>query len=173
MNEGISVRTCNQQDIDTLVSLAIKTFRDTFDEFNTPGNMLLYINKTFTRKNIEQEMKEPGTVFFLAFDSRRAAGYAKIRTSEKPAALDTPAIEIERLYAHREYLGKRVGHMLMQTCLAFAKKKGYETLWLGVWEKNSRAISFYEKNGFEKFGQHTFMLGNDAQTDWLMKKELS
>lgn len=174
MNEGISVRTCNQKDVDTLVSLGIKTFRDSFDEFNTPENMILYINKTFTKKIIEQEMKQPGTVFFLAFDGRKAAGYAKMKASAAPEEIkDTAVLEIERLYAHKEYLGKRVGYMLMQTCLAFARKKGCQTLWLGVWENNARAISFYEKNGFVRFGQHTFMLGNDSQTDWLMKKELN
>ena len=173
LNEGISVRTCNQKDIETLVSLGIKTFRDTFDEFNTPQNMLLYINKTFSKKNIEQEMKVPGTVFFLAFDGRKAAGYAKVRSSEKPAGLNhDPVLEIERLYAHNDYIGKRVGHILLQTCLAFAKKKGCRTLWLGVWEKNARAISFYEKNGFVRFGEHPFMLGHDEQTDWLMEKML-
>ena len=173
MNEGISVRTCNAKDIDTLVSLGIKTFRDTFDEFNTPENMIVYINKTFTRKIIEQEMKEPGTVFFLAFDGRKAAGYAKIKASQAPEGLPyTCALEIERLYAHKSYLGKRVGYMLMQTCLSFAKKKVSPAVWLGVWENNARAISFYERNGFVRFGQHTFMVGNDAQTDWLMKKEL-
>lgn len=172
MNEGISVRTCNPKDIDTLVSLGIKTFRDTFDEFNSPENMLLYINKNFTRKKIEEDMKEPGIVFFLAFDGRNPAGYAKIRASERPVGLNSAALEIEKLYAHRKYHGKRVGHMLMQTCLAFAKKKGYQTLWLGVWEHNPRAISFYEKNGFQKFGQHTFILGKEEQTDWLMKKDL-
>jgi len=173
MNEGISVRTCNPKDIDILVSLGIKTFRDTFDEFNTPENMIHYINKTFAKKAVEQEMKQHGTVFFLAFDGRKAVGYAKIKTSETPAEINHfPALEIERLYAQKEYIGKRVGFMLMKTCLAFAKKKGCQTLWLGVWENNSRAISFYKKNGFVKFGQHTFMLGKDAQTDWLMKKEL-
>jgi ribosomal protein S18 acetylase RimI-like enzyme len=173
MNEGISVWTCNAKDIDTLVSLGIKTFRDTFDEFNTPENMILYINNTFTRKIIEQEMKQPGTVFFLAFDGRKPAGYAKIKASQNPDGLsDASALEIERLYVHKSYLGKRVGYMLMQTCLAFAKKKGYREVWLGVWENNARAISFYERNGFMRFGQHTFMLGTDPQTDWLMKKVL-
>ena len=174
MNEGISVRTCNQKDIDALVALGIKTFRDTFDEYNSPENMIRYINDTFTRKIFEHEMKQPGTEFFLAFDGRRPAGYAKIRSSHPPVGLNSrAALEIERLYAHRDYIGKRVGHMLVQTCLAYAKKKGTKTLWLGVWENNQRAISFYEKNGFVKFGEHAFMLGDDAQTDWLMKKELS
>ncbi|HEX8040043.1 MAG TPA: GNAT family N-acetyltransferase [Chryseosolibacter sp.] len=174
MNEGISVRTCNAKDVDTLVALGIKTFRDTFDDFNTPENMIRYINSTFTKKAIEHEMSEPGTVFFLAFDGRNVAGYAKIRSGHQPQGLnDGAALEIERLYAHRHYIGKRVGYMLLNTCVSFAKKKGCRTLWLGVWENNSRAIAFYEKNGFKRFGQHTFMLGNDAQTDWLMKKELN
>ena len=173
LNEGISVRTCNQKDIETLVSLGIKTFRDTFDEFNTARNMLLYINKTFTKKQIEQEMKEPGTVFFLAFDGRRAAGYAKIRSSVRQANQNPDTdLEIERLYAHKDYIGKRVGHILLQTCLTFAKKKGFKSLWLGVWEKNARAISFYERHGFIRFGDHPFILGHDEQTDWLMRKEL-
>jgi ribosomal protein S18 acetylase RimI-like enzyme len=171
--EGISVRTCNHKDIDALVALGIKTFRDTFDEYNTPQNMIRYINDTFTRKITEHEMSQPGTAFFLAFDGRKPVGYAKLRSSNPPADLNsTSALEIERLYAHRDYIGKRVGHMLMQTCLAHARKKGIRTLWLGVWEHNARAIAFYEKNGFQRFGHHTFMLGDDAQTDWLMKRDL-
>jgi ribosomal protein S18 acetylase RimI-like enzyme len=173
INEGISVRTCNHKDVDVLVSLGIKTFRDTFDEYNRPDDMIRYISTTFTKKNIEQELKEPGTIYFLAMDRRKAAGYAKLRSSEVPPELDaTSAIELQRLYAHRDYIGKRVGHLLMSACLIYAKKKGAKTVWLGVWERNVRAITFYEKNGFTKFGEKTFMLGNDAQTDWLMKKDI-
>lgn len=173
MNEGISVRTCNEKDIDVLVSLGIKTFRDTFDEFNSPENMMLYINKSFNRKTIEQDLKNPEIVYFLALDGRTPVGYAKIKISPLPEGpAESPALEIERLYARKDYHGKKVGYMLMKTCLAFAKKKGVSVVWLGVWENNARAISFYEKNGFARFGQQTFMLGNDAQTDWLMKSEL-
>lgn len=156
------------------MSLGIKTFRDTFDDFNTPENMLRYINKTFTKKNIEREMTEAGTVYFLASDGRKPAGYAKLRASQQPEGLEvTSALELERLYAHNDYIGKRVGYMLMKTCLDFARKKGCKTIWLGVWENNARAIAFYQKLGFERFGQHTFVLGDDQQTDWLMKKELA
>lgn len=173
MNEGISVRTCNEKDIDTLVALGIKTFRDTFDDFNTPENMMRYINKTFTRKAVQEEMRQPGTVYFLALDGRQPAGYAKIRSSENlPELGDVAALEIERLYAQRQYIGKRVGYMLLKACEDLAKKKRAGAVWLGVWEHNVRAMAFYEKNGFKRFGQHTFMLGEDAQTDLLMKKDL-
>ena len=174
MNEGITVRSCTPADVDTLLSMSIKTFRDTFDEFNTPENMLLYINNTFTKKKIEAEIKKPGTFFFLALDGRKGVGYAKIKQTENNALpKGKPAFEIERLYVQKEYIGKRVGFMLMQTCLSIARKQACKILWLGVWEQNHRAISFYEKNGFKKFGQHVFMLGNDAQTDWLMSREVT
>jgi ribosomal protein S18 acetylase RimI-like enzyme len=174
MNEGVSVRTCNAKDIETLVALGIKTFRDAFDDFNTTANMMKYINKTFTFKALAEDMKRPGTIYFLAVDDRKPAGYAKISAAPLPDGVDdASALQIERLYAQRQYLGKRVGYMLMKTCVDFAQKKGARTLWLGVWENNSRAIAFYEKNGFRKFGQQSFMLGDDTQTDWLMKKELT
>ena len=174
MNEGISVRTCSQKDVETLVALGIKTFRDTFDDFNTPENMMRYINKTFTVKAIEEDMKRVGTIYFLALDGRTPAGYAKMSSWHIPDALDDPtALQIERLYAHAQYLGKRVGYMLMKTCIGFAQKRGARTLWLGVWENNSRAIAFYENNGFKKFGQQPFMLGDDVQNDWMMKKDLA
>ena len=82
-------------------------------------------------------------------------------------------IEIERIYVRKEYLGKKVGGLLMKKCLELAQQKGYTLVWLGVWEHNAKAIAFYEKWGFEKFGSHAFLLGNDLQTDWLMKKNLN
>lgn len=173
MNEGISVRTCNEKDVDVLVSLGIKTFRDAFDEFNTAENMMLYINKTFNRKVIERDLKNPAVVYFLALDGRVAVGYSKVKIAPLPEdGNDSFALEIEKFYARKDYHGKKVGYMLMKTCLAFARKKALPAVWLGVWENNARAIAFYEKNGFVRFGQQTFVLGNDAQTDWLMKKEL-
>ncbi len=173
MNEGISVRTCNVKDVEALVALGIKTFRDTFDEYNDTDNMIRYINDNFTKKIIEHEIKQPGTVFFMAQDGRKPVGYAKIRSANPPPELgDVTALELERLYVQRDYKGKRVGHLLLQTCLSHARKKGAQIMWLGVWEHNHHAISFYEKHGFQRFGEHTFMLGNDAQTDWLMKRAI-
>lgn len=170
MNESVSIRNCSLKDAQAIVSLGIRTFRDTFDELNTPENMMLYLNKNFTLKKIKEEIQEPDAVFFIAEKDEEAIGYARVRKS-KPEGLDgNSALEIERMYADKKYIGKRIGHLLMNTCLHFARDNGYNTVWLGVWEHNLHAIEFYKKWGFEKFGTHTFMLGNDAQTDLLMKK---
>lgn len=175
MNESVTIRSCTLQDSEAIMSLGIRTFRDTFDEMNTPENMMLYLNQNFTLKRIRDEIKEPGSLFFIAeseFD--QPIGYARVRHSPPPEALrGTNALEIERIYADKKYIGKRVGYLLMNTCLHYARDNGYDTVWLGVWEHNDRAIEFYEKWGFEKFGQHLFMLGNDPQTDLLMKKHIN
>ena len=88
------------------------------------------------------------------------------------ATPDEKALEIERIYAVREYIGKNVGKVLLDDCLQWAKQQGSTVVWLGVWEHNPRAIAFYKKWGFEKFGEHKFVLGTDSQIDWLMKREL-
>jgi diamine N-acetyltransferase len=170
---SVNIRTCTIKDVGTLVALGIETFRDTFDEFNTQENMRLYLSKTFTPEKIAAEFNDPGAVFFLCEENNKPAGYAKVRATKKPDGLNGyNALEIERIYALKNYIGKGLGTQLMQTCLDHAKNAGYDLVWLGVWEFNKRALSFYERWGFEKFSSHTFMLGNDAQTDLLLKKKL-
>lgn len=175
MNESVTIRSCSQHDAEAIMSLGIRTFRDTFDEMNTPENMMLYLNQNFTVKRIREEIREPKSMFFLAeSEYGQPIGYARVRHSSSPEGLtSTNALEIERIYADKKYIGKRVGYMLMNSCLHYARDNGYDTVWLGVWEHNQRAITFYEKWGFEKFGQHLFMLGNDPQTDLLMKKYIN
>jgi diamine N-acetyltransferase len=173
MDESVTIRSCSLHDAEAILSLGIRTFRDTFDEMNTPENMMLYLNKTFTLKRIREEIQEPGSIFFIAEKDGDAVGYARLRTFEKPDGLESQSpIEIERLYADKKFLGQRIGYNLMNTCLHYARDHGHDLVWLGVWEHNERAISFYKKWGFEQFGQHVFMLGQDAQTDLLMKKQL-
>ena len=82
------------------------------------------------------------------------------------------SLEIERIYVLKEFLGKTIGQLLLEHAFQIAREKGNENVWLGVWEENKRAIRFYQKNGFEEFDKHIFMLGEDAQTDILMRKKL-
>jgi diamine N-acetyltransferase len=173
MNESVSIRNCSPDDAEAIVSLGIRTFRDTFDEMNTPENMMHYLNNTFTLRKIKDEIMEPGAVFFLAEKHKKAIGYANMRISEKPDGLKGgSAIEIQRLYADKNHIGTRIGYALMNTCLHYAQDHHYDTVWLGVWEHNERALAFYKKWGFERFGEHVFMLGDDAQTDLLLQKQL-
>jgi ribosomal protein S18 acetylase RimI-like enzyme len=171
---NVDVRKAEIADIEILQEFAIKTFRDSFEKHNSPENMELYIQKSFSREQISLEMNEPRTEFYLAYIDERLVGYAKVIVNKSIEGLnDQRGLEIERIYVDQEFHGKQIGKVLLDKCLYIARINGVNVVWLGVWEHNHRAFSFYKKSGFEKFGEHVFMLGNDAQTDWLMKKSLS
>lgn len=168
---GVVIRPADEKDVELIRLFGIKTFRDTFEKFNTPENMMLYLEKNFSMEHILRELNEPGTEFHLAFIDQQIVGYTKIHLNKKTKDLEADAaLEIERIYVDLEFHGKHVGKLLLDKCFQIARSKGMKVVWLGVWEHNPRAIAFYRKWGFEKFGQHKFILGNDIQTDWLMKK---
>ena len=171
--ENISIRVATLADAQLLSDLGARTFYETFVSANTPEDMTLYLAKNFNYGQLERELKEEGSIFLIAQFGNVPVGYAKMRRQEEPEGLnESNHIEIERIYSTKEYLGKTVGKALMEGCLKIAKQEGHKVAWLGVWEHNPRAISFYQKWGFEKFGTHPFVLGKDLQTDILMKKEL-
>jgi ribosomal protein S18 acetylase RimI-like enzyme len=83
------------------------------------------------------------------------------------------SLEIERIYVLKEFHGQNMGQLLYYKALEIATKYRIKEIWLGVWEKNKRAISFYKKNGFIEFDTHIFKLGNDEQIDIMMKLTLN
>ncbi|HMG94256.1 MAG TPA: GNAT family N-acetyltransferase [Chryseolinea sp.] len=173
MSENIRIRTATINDARLLAELGATTFHDTFKSSNTDEDMKLYLANNFSTEQLESEFKEEGSIFIIAEDKDKAVGYAKMRKAGEPEGLnESNQIEIERIYSSKEYIGKAVGKTLMEACLDIAKKAGHNVAWLGVWEHNPRAISFYEKWGFIRFGTHPFLLGTDLQTDILMKKQL-
>jgi diamine N-acetyltransferase len=170
----ITIRIAASGDVPLLIELGVKTFYDTFAELNSKSDMDLYLQANFSEERVMSEVDDANNTFLVAEFNGKPAGYAKLRKSPSPEELKGQnVIELERLYAMREFIGKSVGKRLMDGCLSFAKEQGYATVWLGVWEHNHRAIAFYEKCGFKKFGTHPFMLGTDLQTDNMMKKDIS
>lgn len=132
-----------------------------------------FMNEQFTREKLMAEVGDPQNIFLLAEEGENVLGYAKLRNGEKRVEFgDKSTIEIARIYAVQSAIGKGVGKLLMEACLQKAEEMKREIIWLGVWEKNERAISFYKKFGFEKFAEHDFLLGDDVQTDWLMFKNV-
>lgn len=156
-----------------MADISRRTFYDSFVEYNTEENMRLYLEEQHPRERQMAEVGAPGRTFLLAYHDEEPVGYASLRESDLPSELKgATAIEIVQLYSEQKTIGKGVGKALMETCLDIARQKGKEWVWLGVWEHNQRAIDFYTKWGFERFGEHVFLVGLDAQTDWWMKKKL-
>jgi len=169
----IEIREGKFSDVAAMREVAIQSYLDTFAEVNTPENMSAFLAEAYSQQQLEQEFNEPGSLLYLAFSGSRVAGFLKLRqNSEVEYKLGKNTIELQRLYVHKDFLNQKVGAKLMQRALDYASEKKFEWLWLGVWEKNFNAQRFYEKWGFERFGEHVFHMGDDAQTDWLLKKKV-
>lgn len=154
-----------------IANLSQQTFYDTFAASNRKEDMDKFLGEQFTLGKLMLEVGAKENTFLLAYEGDEVAGYVKLREAWAPRSLGSSnAIEIARLYAVRSYIGKGVGRQLMQASLDLAREKGREVVWLGVWEKNERAINFYRQWGFEKFDVTDFLLGDDVQLDWLMKR---
>jgi ribosomal protein S18 acetylase RimI-like enzyme len=170
---SIQVRLAGKSDTELIADLSRQTFYDSFAAQNTKDDMDQFMNKIFTREALIDEVGKEGNIFFLAFDNAEVAGYARMREGEDMVEFSSkPSIEIARIYATAASIGKGIGSALMEKCTHTAIEMEKKILWLGVWEYNKRAIDFYTRWGFEKFGEHDFVLGNDVQKDWLMWKWL-
>lgn len=169
------IRKANLDDADMLTELACKTFYDAFHAYpqNAPEDMAAYMEEAFSLETISTELNEQDSIFLIAEIEDQAVGYAKIMfgSFEDEINAEKP-IELNRLYAKQEFLGKGVGQKLMDECFKIAQENNCDAMWLGVWEYNLRAKRFYEKLGFHEVGSHVFHLGSDPQIDLLMQKEI-
>ncbi len=160
-------------DVDVLVHISRTTFYETFAKDNSEENMQLYLNENVTLKKLTEEINHPHSEFYLAKVDDEVIGYLKVNFETAQTELhDKQSLEIERIYVTKEFFGKNIGKLLFEKAVAIARSHNLNYIWLGVWEENLRAISFYKKNGFVVFDTHAFILGTDEQTDLLMKLEL-
>ena len=169
--QTIQIIRAKSQDLSALQSISRTTFTQTFTEGNTEENLKRYLEFGFATEKLIAELNNPESEFYLALIEGHVIGYLKVNFgTAQSEAQDPQALEIERIYVLQEYQGKRVGLMLFEKAWDIAIKRKSPYLWLGVWEKNQRAIQFYQKLGFVAFGQHIFQFGDEAQTDILMQK---
>ncbi len=159
---------------ETLADLSAETFRTSFADQNTPENMERHLREAYHPEKMRLEIANPDNHFFIVWLDKEAAGYLKLRTGEPlPELAGKRALELERIYVRHEYHGQKFGAALMAFAIQYTASAGCDVLWLGVWEHNLKAIHFYERWGFEVFSSHIFIVGDDPQTDLMMKKELT
>jgi len=169
----IIVRSAEDRDLNILQTVAKNTFIDTYGTFNTPENMRAYLETHFSEKAIIAQLSDPEVQFFMAEQYNATIGYIKVNKGSAQTESNYPnTLEIERIYVISEFHGKGYGKLLLQKAKDVAKDDHLESVWLGVWDQNPKAIAFYERNGFSTFGVHEFLLGDDPQRDYIMKFDL-
>jgi ribosomal protein S18 acetylase RimI-like enzyme len=170
---NIDIKEVTSNDILELQKIGIQTFTETFATSNTEENMSNYLKEGFSMEKLIEEVNNVHSKFFFALDQGGVIGYLKLNFGASQTELkDNKALEIERIYVLNAYLGKKIGQQLYDKAIHIATKMQMEYVWLGVWEENQRALNFYKKNGFVEFDKHIFKLGDDEQTDIMMKLQL-
>ena len=169
----MNIRYGTTKDAGMLAVLGAKTFYDTFAKENTPENMEAYLKRSFSPEIQFSELTQSDVIFLIAESENTSIGYAQlILNSKDETLLGTKPMEVRRIYASQEYIGRGVGKELMKAAFREARLRNCDCIWLGVWEKNQRAIEFYEKWGFRKVGTHIFSVGDDSQNDYVMELQL-
>ncbi len=163
----------NSGDVKKLEQISKQTYFNAFSQENSPENMQAYLDGSLSEEKLLEELKESNSEFYFAEINQRLIGYLKINFDAAQTDLyDHNAMELERIYVIKEFQGKNYGQKLLNKLLGIAKKNEMDYLWLGVWEKNEKAIRFYERNGFSVTGSHPFRMGDEIQTDLIMKLPL-
>jgi ribosomal protein S18 acetylase RimI-like enzyme len=172
----MTIRHAAVTDAALLTDLAIITLREAFGPPHNSADLVdEYIQSAISERILEAELRDPRSTFFLMqLADGTSIGYAKLRRHAPPRRmLERNAIEIQRIYLLQTHIGQGQGRQLMQHCLDWAAQQGYAAVWLGVWERNERAIAFYKKLGFQPFGFHYFQFGSERQRDYWLQKQLS
>jgi len=172
--ENIEIKKATLTEIYQLQQIGRQTFYETFASGNTEENMKRYLDEGFSVDKLTTELSDKNAEFYFATYNKKVIGYLKLNFGQSQTELkEDTALEIERIYVLKEFHGKAVGQALYEKAIQVAIQKKSDYVWLGVWEKNPRAINFYKKNGFVEFNKHIFMLGEDKQTDIMMKLKLT
>jgi ribosomal protein S18 acetylase RimI-like enzyme len=171
--ENLKIRKMSVLNVAVLREIGVQTFVETFASYNTPENMQNYIDSSFSIEHLKKELNEPNSEFYVAMINDEVCGYLKINFAAAQTEInDKNSLEIERIYVLTQFQGKQIGQALFQKAKEVAHKANANYIWLGVWEKNTNALNFYKKNGFVEFDKHIFKLGDDLQTDILMRLNL-
>ncbi len=174
---AIDIRPVGPGMLDTLVLLEQQTYTETFAHNYRPEDLAAFLEQKKSPAVLQRELEQPGSFYYIIYHNAVAAGFIKLNLNKQPddaahTLLPLPVMELEKIYVLQVFQGYKLGKALIHHAYAVAREHGVKSIWLGVWEHNTRAQRFYQQEGFEHFGEHTFRVGNQDDTDWLMKKEL-
>ena len=171
--QAIEIRKASVDDAQMLAVLGSRAFYEAFGQYNDPADMQAYLDLAFNPDNIRTQLDDNTNTFLIAYFQKEPAGYAKLkRHSSVPELEGEKVIQLERIYALQDFLDRKVGKTLMESCIQISRKEGYQKMWLSVWQENKRAIAFYEKWGFKVIGLKQFIIGKEVNDDFVMSLEL-
>lgn len=169
----VTLRQATVDDTALLTELGITTFTEKWKDNYDEQTLKAYLSKAYDTGTIRQELQDSTFTYLLAAIPEQVIGFAKLSRQQQLADwIHEPCLEVCRIYVLQQFQGFKAGAIMMDAAIAIARQEKMESVVLGVWENNHRAIAFYRKLGFEKIGTHPFYTGDVVETDWVMRKGL-
>lgn len=169
----IEIKKANLVDLESIQNIGKQSFIETFTKNNTPENIKKYLQESFNSDQLTAEISNHNSFFYLAFWENEPIGFLKVNLGDAQTESSYKnTLEIQRIYVLQAFHGKKIGQLLLDEAIKVAQQLAVDYIWLGVWEENHKALQFYTKNGFVEFDKHIFTLGDDQQTDLLMKLKI-
>lgn len=169
----LHMRPCAIKDLGVLANLGRRTFIEAFEKDNKPEDFKEYLDSAFGEERLLKELQDINSSYYFIHKDSSLVGYIKLNENESQTDIkDIDAIELERIYVLSDFQGQGIGEWILGQVISIAKAKNRLYVWLGVWEHNPKAIKFYQRLGFYKFGNHPYFIGKDEQTDWLLRLDI-
>lgn len=169
-----TIKKVEIDDVEDLQKISRLTFKETFGADNSAENMTEFLDEAYDKAKLLKEIENSNSQFFFLLVNDKVAGYLKVNEADAQSEnVAENALEVERIYLAQEYQHRGLGLVLIKLAEKIAREDGKDNMWLGVWENNFNAQKFYQKDGFERVSQHTFVVGDDPQTDFILVKRLS
>jgi len=167
---AFSIRQASPADTTDLSHFASKAFMEAYSGTMDRDDINKYLEKSFNQAEVKKQLESPDMLFHLAFANDELAGYTKLRWDRARDELGSGrAIELERIYVGASHYRTGLGTLMLDHAISISRKKGFVVMWLAVWQKNIRAISFYKKTGFEIFGVQKFTVGTIVNDDYVFR----
>jgi putative acetyltransferase len=142
-----------------------KIIRQCLEEFgaNKPGTV--YYDAT-TDALYELFTENPLSAYFIARINDKIIGGGGIFPS---AALPEDTCELVKMYLLPEARGTGIGAALINLCMDTARSKGFKKMYIETMPELKRAISVYEKFGFEYLEGPLGNTGHFGCGVWMLK----
>ena len=172
--QNIQISRANESDARELAEFAARTFEEAFASQNNPDDLQAHLASNYGVKQQSAELRDPQVVSILARREGKLLAYAQVRRKSHPPCVTQPKpVELHRFYVDQEAHGSGLAGLMMEEVRNAASEMRGQSLWLGVWERNPRAIRFYEKCGFSDVGSHVYQVGSEPQKDRVLITDIA